>query len=133
MPDADRTIQSCVGVRDIKLIKREDNIEELHGDIHLQIYFDQRRKAKDDWLEGRYIELAEKNIEEIFERLLARAYRNTVYFIGWIDKAALVMETNKLPEAKKTWTFPGSKRRFWNYKIADCKKPAELPAYLKAL
>ena len=133
VPDADCTIQQSVSVRDIKLIKREDDISDLRGDIHLQIFFNQRRKAKDDWLKKRTIDLTAKNIEEIFETLLARAYRNTVYFIGWIDKPALIEHINNLPEEQRTWTFPGSKRKFWNYKIADCNKPAELPAYLKRL
>lgn len=131
VPDADGTIQQAVAVRDIKLIKREDSITDLRGDIHLQIFFDQRRKAKDDWLEVQTPDLAEENIDDIFKTLLSKAYRNTVYFIGWIDKPAIIEHINKLPEAQRTWTFPGSKREFWNYKITDCKKPEELPTYLK--
>jgi len=47
IPDADFTIEKAIANRDIKLIKREEGIENIKGDIHLQIFFNQRRKAKD--------------------------------------------------------------------------------------
>lgn len=51
VPDADVTIDNAIKRRDIKLIRRgSSRIEDLRGDIHLQIYYSQKRKAKDDWL-----------------------------------------------------------------------------------
>lgn len=133
IPDVDVTIEKSISCRDIKLIKREENIENLRGDIHLQIFFDQRRKAKDEWLASKIIDIEHVEINELFDRLLARAYRNKTYFVGWIDKSTFVSKITSLPEAERTWTFKNAKRHFWNCKIAECNKPVSLPAYLKTL
>ena len=133
IPDVDITIEKSIACRDIKLIKREDNVENLRGDIHLQIFFDQKRKAKDEWLANQDIEIEKVEIDELFDKLLAKAYRNKTYFVGWIDKPTLVSKINALPENKRTWTFKNAKRHFYNCKIAESNKPANLPAYLKSL
>ena len=130
VPDADVTIERSIAKRDIKIIKRDENIDKLHGDIHLQIYFKQRTKAKDKWLSEAEINLDEENIDLLYQSLLARAYKDTVYFVGWIDKAALKNRLGSMPENDRTWSFKDSKRTFWNCKIALSKKPAELPAFL---
>lgn len=133
VPDGDVTIEKSISVRDIKLIKRENKIEDLRGDIHLQIYFDQKRKAKDDWLQAQKINIEEENIDVLFEKLLCRCYRNTIYFVGWIDKLSLVKKINALPPIKQTWTFTNAKRDFWSCKIIESKQPANLPHYLLSL
>ena len=133
IPDVDVSIEKAIACRDIKLIKRVGNIENLRGDIHLQIFFDQRRKAKDEWLASRDIDIENVEINELFDRLLARGYRNKTYFVGWIDKPTLVSKILSLPEPDRTWTFKNAKRHFWNCKITECNKPANLPAYLKNL
>jgi hypothetical protein len=133
VPDADITIDKSISVRDIKLIKREDNIKNFRGDIHLQIYFNQKRKAKDDWLQAQVINIEEENIDVLFEKLLCRCYRDTIYFVGWIDKASLIEKINALPPIRQTWTFANAKRNFWNCKISESKKPFELTQYLLAL
>ena len=133
LPYTDGTLQKAVEKRDIKLIKRQPNIEDLKGDIHLQIFFNQRRKAKDDWLLTREIDIERASTLNIYDTLLARAYKATIFFVGWIDKRTLISTINLLLEKDRTWTFAGSKRDFWNCKIANCKKPEELPIYLKAL
>ena len=131
IPDIDVTIEKSIACRDIKLIKREESIEKLRGDIHLQIFFDQRRNAKDEWLASRIIDIEQVEIDELFDRLLAKAYRNKTYFVGWIDKPTLVSKIMLMPEEESTWTFKNAKRHFWNCKITECNKPADLPAYLK--
>ena len=133
MPDADITIEKSISLRDIKLIKRKKNIEDLQGDIHLQIYFNQKRKAKDDWLLAQTINIDEENIDVLFEKLLCRCYRNTIYFVGWIDKISLIEKINSLPPVKQTWTFANAKRDFWNCKISESRKPIELLNYLLSL
>ncbi len=133
IPDVDITIEKSIACRDIKLIKREDGEEKLRGDIHLQIFFDQRRKAKDEWLASRNIDIEHVEIDELFDRLLARSYRNKTYFVGWIDKPTFVSRILSLPQEKRTWTFKNAKRIFYNCKITECNKPANLPAYLKNL
>jgi hypothetical protein len=131
IPDVDVTIEKSIACRDIKLIKREDGIENLRGDIHLQIFLDQKRKAKDEWLVSKKIEIEHVEIDELFDKLLARAYRNKTYFVGWIDKPTFVSKIISLPEAERTWTFKNAKRHFYNCKIAESNKPANLPVYLK--
>ena len=133
VPDADITIEKSISLRDIKLIKRKKNIEDLQGDIHLQIYFNQKRKAKDDWLLAQTINIDEENIDVLFEKLLCRCYRNTIYFVGWIDKISLIEKINSLPPVKQTWTFANAKRDFWNCKISESRKPIELLNYLLSL
>jgi hypothetical protein len=130
VPDGDVTIEKSISIRDIKLIKRESKIENLRGDIHLQIYFNQKRKAKDDWLQSQEINIEKENIDVLFEKLLCRSYRNTVYFVGWIDKASLVEKINTSPPLTQIWTFANAKRDFWNCKISESRKPLELPSYL---
>jgi hypothetical protein len=130
VPDADITIEKSISLRDIKLIKREENIKDLRGDIHLQIYFNQKRKAKDDWLQAQEINIEKENIDALFEKLLCRCYRNTIYFVGWIDKISLIEKINALPPLKQTWTFLNAKRDFWNCKISESKAPIELSSYL---
>ncbi len=133
IPDADVRLENSVACRDIKLIKRENDIIHLRGDIHLQIFFDQKRKAKDEWLASRMIDLENMEIDELFNQILARCYRDTTYFVGWIDKTTLVTKINSLPEAARTWTFKHAQKQFWNCKISECNKPTNLPAYLKML
>ena len=81
----------------------------------------------------REIDIVTASPRKIYDTLLARAYKATIFFVGWIDKQNLITTINALPEKDRTWTFAGSKRDFWNCKITDSKKPAELPAYLKTL
>ena len=133
IPDADFTIEKAIETRDIKLIKRENEIINLKGDMHLQIFFDQKRLAKDEWLAGRIINIEKAGIDELFDKMLARCYRNTTYFVAWIDKQTLIENFNNLPESDKTWSFKNSQRQFWNCKVINSKKPIDLPEYLKNL
>ena len=94
IPDVDVTIEKAIANRDIKLIKRGNHIEELRGDIHLQIFFNQRRKAKDEWLAGKQIDIETASIDDLFNTLLAKCYRDTTYFIGWVDKAFITKKIN---------------------------------------
>lgn len=133
VPDVDFTIEKAVEYRDIKLIKRQDGIDNLKGDVHLQIFFNQRRMAKDEWLASRIINIEEAGIDEIFDKMLARCYRNTTYFVAWIDKFSLIENINKLPNSDKTWSFKDSKRQFWSCKIVNSKKPVDLKNFLKCI
>ncbi|MCY7291006.1 MAG: hypothetical protein LH615_02380 [Ferruginibacter sp.] len=133
IPDVDVTLEKSIACRDIKLIKRGNNIEELRGDIHLQIFFDQRRKAKDEWLASREINIEHIEINDLFNTLLAKCYRDTTFFIGWVDKPFITKKINAMAEHERTWTFKNAKRNFWNCKITESNKPTDLPAYLKSL
>lgn len=131
IPDVDETIARAIQVRDIKLIKRSQYIEELRGDIHLQIYYQQKRKAKDTWLERQNVDLASDDLEYLYDSLNARAYLNTTYFVAWIDKPTLVAAINAKPVNQRVWAF--AKREFWLCPIRTSKPPMELVTYLNNL
>ena len=133
IPDVDVTIENAIANRDIKLIKREEGIENLKGDIHLQIFFNQKRLAKDEWLASRIIDIEVAGINELFDKMLARCYRNSVYFVAWIDKATLMNKIEELPQDERTWSFKNSQRKFWNCKVIQSKKPIDLPTFLSNL
>lgn len=134
IPDVDKELRNTIARRDIKLIRRgKESPEELRGDIHLQIYYDQKRKAKDEWLEQQTIDLESSNVDYLYHRILAKAYKRTTYFVGWIDKERLIQNLYKKEESERLWSFRGSKRQFWKCSIADSMKPVELIAYLKNL
>jgi hypothetical protein len=50
-----------------------------------------------------------------------------------MDKPALIQRINAMPPERRTWTFEGAKRDFWNCKIRDAKAPGTLIGYLKQL
>ena len=131
LPDIDFTIEKAIEKRDIKLIKREEGINNLKGDIHLQIFFNQRRMAKDEWLAERIVNIEEAAIDELFDKMLARCYRNTAYFVGWLDKPTILKNINEMPKGEQEWSFKNSQRQFWNCKVAQSNKPVDLPAFLK--
>jgi hypothetical protein len=133
VPDADKTLENVINNRDIKLIKRKPTIAELAGDIHLQIIFNQRRKAKDTWLENQPINFSHIELNDLYNLILARCYINTIYFVGFIDKPTLVSQLQNIASTSQTWTFPYSQRTFWSCPIKKCRKPNELPAFLKTL
>lgn len=131
VPDTDFTIEKAIENRDIKLIKRQEGINNLKGDIHLQIFFNQRRMAKDEWLASRIINIEEAGIDELFDKMLARCYRNSIYFVAWIDKFTLIENINNLPDKEKTWSFKDAQRQFWNCKVINSKRPVDLPLFFK--
>ena len=131
IPDADYLLENAIAKRDIKLIKRVEGIENLQGDIHLQLFFNQRRLAKDEWLAGRIIDIENAGVNELFDKMLARCYRNSAYFVAWIDRFSLIKKISELSDTDQTWSFANSKRQFWNCKVVHSKKPQDLPGFLK--
>lgn len=116
---------------DIKLIRRgSDTIEQLKGDIHVQIYFDAGKDTREKWLREQDIDLINCSVEEIYEKLFAKMYINYTYLVAWIDKPTLIKRLKGKTGKDAVWTF--GKREFWNSKIKDSKKPIDLVAYLKA-
>lgn len=131
VPDKDGTIAEAVNKRDIKLIKRSPHIEDLEGDVHMQIFYSQKRKAKDAWLMDRSMDVLSSSAEDLFHALRADRYRRDTFFVGWIDKPTLISQITALPEHQRTWTFDRSSRVFWNCKIKNARRPTELVEYLK--
>lgn len=64
IPDRDADMDAAIGSEDIKLIRRgEDQIEDLNGDIHLQIFFNQKSKETDKWLKAQRIDLNSPDLD----------------------------------------------------------------------
>lgn len=132
IPDKDVNIEGVIEKRDIKLIRRNNqSIEELRGDIHMQIYYQQKTKAKDKWLEQQDIDLNSNNTDYLYESLKARCYLTTTFFIAWIDKKEIIKRINSLPENKRTWSFLNSKKEFWICPLKYSHKPSDLIKYFK--
>ena len=140
--EVEARISSIIKRCDIKLIQRgNQRIEELKGDIHIQIYFADFRKKKDKFLSELVFEVDEKkysNINDyiddfskrIYDTIKAKTYIDRTFFVGWIDKDTLVEQINK--QSVKTWKF--GLRYFWKCNIGkDAKKPIEIIKYLKGI
>lgn len=135
IPDEWRNLPACLLKGDIKLIRRgKQPIEELKGDIHVQIYYRQRRKAKDKWLSQQHVDLQTCNPNTLYESLLGSAYLDNIFLVGWVDKFTLIHKLGALSIPHSTWQFAGSGRKFWKCNITrDALKPIELINYLQSL
>ena len=143
--DIETKINRCIENFDIKLIRRNnESIYELKSDIHLQVYFGNLRKAKDEFLKNLKLNIQIQNssignsfdalVDNIYKETFSALYSKRTYLVGWIDKETLVEQINKKESNKRVWTFPTSKREFWTCKIAhESKKPIELIKYIKRL
>lgn len=128
--DKDKNWEDILRNRDIKLIKRgRKTIEELRGDLHLQIYFYGHRKKRDDFLTAQNIDLTLPT-HELYDKMALKNYLNNTYFVGWIDKPTLINQISQ--KSKKTWGF--AKREFWYCNLGkDAKKPIEIIDYLQRI
>lgn len=132
VPDNYKTLSNSIERCDIKLIKRATRIEDLEGDMHLQIYFNFLRKERDTWLTSQSPNW--NNISDIYATLQLDKYIENTYFVGWIDKPTLIIQINSLPVKYRTWTFPGSQKYFWACNIKNkAKCPIEIISYVKSL
>lgn len=134
IPDVDINIEGVLNKRDIKLIRRNgQSVEELKGDIHMQIYYQQKTKAKDKWLSEQEVDLYSSDMDYLYTSLKAYAYLSTTFFVAWIDKNTIVKRINSLPVHKRCWSFPNSLREFWVCPLKSSNKPRELINYFKEL
>jgi len=133
IPDVDENLPNVIAKRDIKLIKRgTESIEQLRGDVHLQIYYIQKTKERDNWLKAQTIDFNGTD-EYLFNVFQAQNYLDSTYFVAWIDKPTLVQKINSLPINQRYWSFPNSQRVFWSCRLSQSKKPIELIEYLNSL
>ncbi|WP_172919910.1 hypothetical protein [Capnocytophaga canis] len=133
IPDADKNLATTISKRDIKLIKRgNDSIEQLRGDIHMQIYFSHKTKERDNWLKTQDINL-HNDFEYLYNKFQADQYLNTTFFVAWIDKPSLITKINSIPISQRYWSFRYSQRFFWNCKLNVSRKPIELISYINNL
>lgn len=130
VPDVDVDIRNVVSRRDIKILKRSSTIEGLRGDVHIQLYINQRRKAKDDFLVGLDVDLSGDS-SYLYDVLWCKRYLDSVYFVGWIDKGSLVERLNKLEASEREWSFSGSIRSFWKCPLRESRTPLEIIDFFK--
>lgn len=128
IPDVDENLENVFNRRDIKIIKRESDIEELKGDVHIQIYFEQQTKKKDSWLKRQDIDLDSTNIDYLYNSILGKSYLEKTYLFSWIDKETLIKRIKSLPINKRTWSF--GMRDFWSCPLKDSFPPEDLISYL---
>lgn len=130
LPDADQCLEKAIERRDIKLIKRQGNtIEELSGDIHVQMIFNQLRMRKDAWLGIQIIDV-KTNIEKIYKSIAAYRYERDCYLVGWIDKKSLIKQIHNKDSFLQKWKY--GMREFWCCNLEkDAKRPEELLKFLK--
>lgn len=143
--DIELKIEKCINNFDIKLIRRNgESIEDIKGDIHLQVYFGNMRKAKDEFLKKIKIDLQISNktiydsldvlLDKIYKDTFSELYQERTFFVGWIDKVTLVQQIKSKEPKERIWTFSGSKREFWTCKIAtESNAPISLIKYLQGL
>lgn len=133
VPDKYENISGVIQYADIKLIRRGSaSIEDLKGDIHVQIYYDFFTKVRDQHLNK--LDQTITNADDMRIRLCLDEYIDNSYFVAWIDKPSLVGKINSLPVNERTWTFVNSQREFWVCKIgSDAKAPIDIIAYLNSL
>ncbi len=132
IPDEDITIENAIHKRDIKLIRRNNEpIEALKSDVHLQLFFKQRRAAKDMWLKKQDEIKPQDNVEMIYQALGCYRYLDDTYLIAWIDKKKLIDQIHKKTEKTKMWSY--GKRQFWTCNIENEAKPIkDLILFLKS-
>ena len=131
IPNKYGNLETVIKKCDIKLIKRGiANIEQLQGDVHLQIYYTQKREDKDRWLKNQRINFSASN-EELYAAFRADCFLHSTSFVAWIDKPALIQKINSLPTDQRTWSY--AQRDFWNCKLYQSKKPMELINYLESV
>ncbi len=130
VPDADQTLENAFARRDLKLICRgKPSVAYLKGDVHVQIFYNHRRKQKDTWLQAQRIPLESKNVETIYDAILGKSYIRHTYLFGWIDKATLVKRLEAMPATQRTWAY--AQRTFWKCPLSSCFPPDQLIAYLQ--
>lgn len=132
IPDSDGNLENVLAKRDIKLICRNgQSIELLRGDIHVQIYYQQKTKQKDAWLKQQMVDIHNDSLETLYEKFRADAYINTNFIVAWIDKKTLISRINSVPIQERQWSFQGSSRYFWKCSLKSAKRPIELITLLQ--
>jgi hypothetical protein len=132
VPETYENLRGVIQKADIKIIKRTHTIEDLSGDIHIQIYFNFLRKKRDESLKGLNQQITDP--QTIIRQLSLMEYVNRTYFVAWIDKPALIAHIHRLPERSRTWTFSAAQKSFWACKLATVsQKPIDIIDYLRQL
>lgn len=125
IPDIWKNLDMVIQKADIKIIKRESSYKDIKADIHIQIYFNQWRKKRDEMLsaiKGVPSDYLKKELIEIMELKQLKQV-----FIAWIDKGTLIKNLSN--KKIKTWQF--GYRSFWSCPLTETNKPKEMMGFLK--
>lgn len=131
IPDMDSNLKNVIKNRDLKIIRRTRKIDDLKGDIHIQIFYDQLTNKKDEWLKEQEIDIDSTDVEYLYDKFLGKSYLTNTFLVAWIDKNTLAEKMNTLKGYEKSWRF--EKRRFWVCKLQECKLPSLLIDHLKKI
>ena len=120
IPDVWKTLDEVLKRADIKIIRRETDYHEIRADFHLQIYFNQYRKRRDDFLRSISGSPHDYSLSEIIDVMKLRTLRQV--FVAWMSKPDLIAFLDE--QAVKTWHY--KLREFWRCPISISKEPALL-------
>ena len=127
VPDVYGSIRNSINHCDIKIIRREKDYLQIPTDIHVQIYYDELRKQRDQYLSGISGNVLSYSNEELFE--LLKLNDLTGYFVSWIDRDSLNSYLGSLPIYERIWKF--GYRSFWKCPLSMSKEPGQLIPYLR--
>ena len=118
VPDSWKDLNTVIDKGDIKIIKREGNIEDSKSHVHVQIYFNFYTDKRDEFLNTKdSSQLIDKNTNEIINILKYNDIKAA--FMGWIDKTSLIEQLNNLNGTEKVWKF--AQRYYWVCPIKTSK------------
>ena len=126
IPDAWANLEEVIKNGDIKIIKREQYFYQVPIDIHVQIYFNQFRRARDNFLSSIEGKPDDYTDDELIQKMKLDSLREV--FIAWMDKESL--DEFLRHQKYKTWKF--GYRQFWRCPLQISKPPKDLPDYLGA-
>ena len=117
IPDVWGTLEEVLKRADIKIIKRESDYHFIKADFHLQIYFNQYRKKRDEFLKNIPGSPLNYNLNEIIEVMELKELKQM--FVAWVSKTDLIAYLDK--QVIKTWHF--MYRDFWKCPLTLSKDP----------
>lgn len=117
IPDVWGTLEEVLKRADIKIIKRENDYHYIKADFHLQIYFNQCRKKRDEFLKTIAGSPVNYNVSEIIEVMNLRELKQV--FVAWVSKTDLIAYLDR--QVVKTWNF--MYRDFWKCPLTLSKEP----------
>ena len=125
IPDFLPNIEECLERMDIKFIKREQHFTEIPVDIVVQMYYNQKTKQRDRFLNN--ITGIPSDYSDIQLIEVLGLNKLELYFVSWIDRDALfsyLRRTNRK-------TYKIIKRVFWSAPMSTIgKNPEELVKFI---
>ena len=126
VPDVYGSINACINKCDIKIIRREKHFTQIPIDIHVQIYFDELRKVRDERLSKIPNHVSNYSDGQLLTLLNLASLDG--YFVAWTDKSSLNSYLDGLDMYERIWKF--GFRQFWKCPLLLSKAPVELVKYI---